>query len=87
MMKKQPEILSNLEIGISIILVWWLVPITLLIFIWVNLPHQSQALSLCQFALFALALSFAIGFRLLCKQALKRDRLQSPRFKHVDDSE
>ena len=84
MMRQKPRFLSYLKIGVSIFLVWWLVPMTLLIFLGMNLPHQSQALSLYHLyhiALVVLALSLAMYFGRLCGKTLQRDGLKSPRFR------
>ncbi len=82
MMKKNPQTLSKLEVVISYILVWWLVPITLWTFFCVNLFQQGQGfIVVCQFSLFIIAVGCAITFRMLCERALLGNEPKHVNFK------
>ena len=71
MMKKNPQTLSKFTAAISIVLVWWLVPITLWTFFWENFLSQSLALIVWQMTLFSFSACGALVFHALCILTLK----------------
>ena len=83
LLRKPRPPLSRLMVGISIILAWWLVPLTF-VFFWLRyLPRHDWGGTGLHLALLVMAITCAIRFQHLAKLTLRGHKQESLRFKET----
>lgn len=74
--------LSRLKVGISILLAWWIVPFTFVLFWLRYLPRHDWIGTTFHVALLVVTIVFAIRFQHLAKLTLRGEQMESIQFGH-----